>query len=95
MVDYGETKTLAGTADTTGSRLGFTNAFGRPSWAKEIIVRNLGATNALKVYDASNTTTPILTVAGNGREKLDGPFSALFVQAAAATTAYEIAAKVG
>lgn len=98
LVTGGSLTVLKGTANTTVARLDIKNPLtGKRSFAKVFTVRNLGDTNALRVYLPKPTNaaeTDYVTILPNSKEDIVGPVHYLGVAAAASTTAYEILASV-
>lgn len=89
----GTTYTLSGTANAvagTQALISITNPITkRPSYAREVVVRNTGATNALRVY-LGMPGDGFLTVAANTSERVNGTITRLALTSAAATTTYEL-----
>lgn len=96
MDTSGTPGTLNGTATTTVARIDFVHPLsGRRTFVKKLSVRNIGATNALRIYIPGNDVAGVLnfvTVPANSFTDISGPLTWIAVAAAAATTGYEIVA---
>lgn len=75
----------------------------RPAVARELVISNNGATNALKVWLAPSPfggkgvaeTEAFITVPANSSKTLHGPIVRIVLASAAATTPYDIAITIG
>jgi len=99
---YGNETIFKGTASSAVTHIRMVSPLtGRSAFARKVVVRNLGSTNALNVYlpraksvAAEGGGDDFVVVAASGSREFFGPIERLSLVAAASTTDYEVEALV-